>query len=94
MRESEHGQVTTAATGMWFANGMALIEDGRTLVVAETRAVPPRLTAFPIAPDGSLGASRTMAGGPGQLDTALTLEELRTFLTGRGAQRQDLQDHF
>jgi sugar lactone lactonase YvrE len=54
------GVVIVAATDMEFANGMALIRGGRTLVVAETRALPPRLTAFDVAADGSLSGRRVL----------------------------------
>lgn len=55
------GAVSVAAPGMLFANGMALTHDGRTLVVAETRADPPRLTAFDVAADGTLSGRRVVA---------------------------------
>lgn len=53
------GTVTVAATGLEFPNGAAVV-DGR-LVIAETRADPPRLTSFAIAPDGTLHDRRTFA---------------------------------
>jgi sugar lactone lactonase YvrE len=52
------GRVTAVADGMGFANGMAITPDGRTFLVAETRSEPPRITAFDIAPDGSLSNRR------------------------------------
>jgi sugar lactone lactonase YvrE len=55
------GTVSVAASGMLFANGMALIAGGRILVVAETRALPPRITAFDVAPDGTLSGRRVLA---------------------------------
>lgn len=48
------GTVHVVATEMLFANGMAVTPDGSTLVVAETRATPGRLSTFTIEPDGSL----------------------------------------
>lgn len=48
------GTAYAAADGLLFANGMALLDGGHTLVVAETRAQPGRLTAFTVAADGSL----------------------------------------
>ncbi|MEN3357919.1 MAG: hypothetical protein V7637_1901 [Mycobacteriales bacterium] len=54
------GRVGLAAAGMHLANGMALLDGGRTLVVAETRALPPRLTAFDVAADGSLSGRRVL----------------------------------
>lgn len=54
------GTVTTAATEMMFPNGMVITGDRRTLIVAETRATPGRLTAFSIADDGTLSDRRTL----------------------------------
>ena len=48
------GTVRPVAGELLFANGMALLDGGRVLVVAETRAEPGRLTAFDVAEDGSL----------------------------------------
>jgi len=48
-----------AATGVEFPNGLALIDGGRTLVVAETSRQ--RLTAFTIGADGLLEDARTFA---------------------------------
>jgi sugar lactone lactonase YvrE len=47
------------AEDMHSANGMAILQDGRTLVVAETSAC--RLTAFDIGQDGTLGNRRVWA---------------------------------
>ena len=49
------GSVRTVAEGLAFPNGMAISPDGSTLVVAESYGE--KLTAYPIADDGSLGAS-------------------------------------
>lgn len=46
------GSTAVAATGVEFPNGLALIDDDTTLVVAETSRQ--RLTAFTVAPDGTL----------------------------------------
>ena len=54
------GSVSAAAEGMRFANGVHLTPDGRTLVVAETRATPGCLTTFDVADDGSLSHRRTL----------------------------------
>lgn len=54
------GTARPVADGMMFANGIVATADGGTLVVAETRAAPGRLTAFTIADDGSLSARRTL----------------------------------
>ena len=55
---SPDGAVTKAASGLLFPNGMALTPDG-TLIVAETYGE--RLTAFDVAPDGTLSGQRTWA---------------------------------
>jgi len=46
------GQVSQQADGFAFPNGMAVLPDNRTLVVAESHAK--RLTAFDMSPDGRL----------------------------------------
>jgi sugar lactone lactonase YvrE len=53
------GKVTVAAEGLLFPNGMAISQDSRTLVVAETFAN--RLTVFDIQSDGSLTHRRIFA---------------------------------
>jgi len=53
------GAIRVAASGLEFPNGMAIINGGRTLVVAETWAS--RLTAFNRASDGSLSKPRLFA---------------------------------
>ena len=57
------GSVRTVAEGLAFPNGMAISPDGSTLVVAESYGE--KLTAYPIADDGSLGDPRTWAATPG-----------------------------
>jgi len=59
MRVDPDGTVTAAAHGLQFPNGSALTPDGRTLIVAETIAA--RLSAFTVAPDGSLSDRRVYA---------------------------------
>lgn len=54
------GAVSVAAEGLEFANGIGLLSSG-TLVVAETRSVPGRLTAFSVGTDGSLSDRRVLA---------------------------------
>lgn len=54
------GSVGVAASDLELPNGMVLLDDGRTLAIAETRALPPRITAFDVAPDGSLSGRRTL----------------------------------
>lgn len=53
------GSARVVADGMAFPNGSVITPDGRTLIVAETFAA--RLTAFDIAPDGSLINRRSWA---------------------------------
>jgi len=57
------GSVRVVAEGLAFPNGMAISPDGATLVVAESYGE--RLTAYPIADDGSLGSAYTWAETPG-----------------------------
>ena len=58
-RVDPNGRVQVAADDMHFPNGCVITPDGRTLIVAETLAM--RLTAFDIAPDGSLSNRRVLA---------------------------------
>jgi sugar lactone lactonase YvrE len=53
------GSVSVAATDMHFPNGSVITPDGRTLIIGETLAGV--LTAFDIAPDGSLSNRRVWA---------------------------------
>lgn len=53
------GEVRVAASGLEFPNGAVITPDGRTFIVAETRAKPPRLTRFDIQEDGTLTNRRT-----------------------------------
>jgi sugar lactone lactonase YvrE len=57
------GSARVVAEGLAFPNGMAISPDGSTLVVAESYGE--KLTAYPIADDGSLGDSRLWAATPG-----------------------------
>ena len=58
-RVDPDGRVTIAAQGLRFPNGSAITPDGRTLIVGETMGN--RLTAFDLAPDGSLSRRRVWA---------------------------------
>ncbi len=51
-RVDADGTINVASDGLIFPNGMVITPDGKTMIVAETLAL--RLTAFDIAPDGSL----------------------------------------
>lgn len=53
------GTASVAAGALLFPNGMALLDDGRTLVVAQTLGM--ELTAFDRGRDGSLSNRRTWA---------------------------------
>lgn len=62
------GTVQPAAEHLGFPNGMALIHGGATLVVAETRATPPRLSAFDVdTRTGRLSNRRMLVAFDGQL---------------------------
>lgn len=68
------GEPRAAADGLLFANGIATTPDGRTLVVAETRATPGRLTRFRVAADGSLSDRQVLAElDPGVLPDGIAL---------------------
>lgn len=60
------GSVRQVADGIAFGNGMAISEDGSTLIVAESWAQ--RLSAFDIAGDGSLSNRRVWAETDGPPD--------------------------
>ncbi|WP_218006087.1 SMP-30/gluconolactonase/LRE family protein [Novosphingobium lentum] len=63
VRLGPDGTPSIAAHDLQFPNGMALIDGGRVLVVAES--VAQGLTAFDIAADGSLSNRRVFAQTPG-----------------------------
>jgi sugar lactone lactonase YvrE len=67
------GRARTVASDLIFPNGMAITPDGATLLVAETFAY--RITAFGIAPDGSLHSRRVWAGLGGSTPRARTIAE-------------------
>jgi sugar lactone lactonase YvrE len=66
------GTARVAATGVAFPNGMAVTSDGGTLILAESYAN--RLTAFDIAPDGSLSGRRVWADLPGGYPDGICLD--------------------
>jgi sugar lactone lactonase YvrE len=53
------GSVREVATGLEWPNGMALVDNGRTLVVADSHAK--QLVAFEVADDGTLSGRRVWA---------------------------------
>lgn len=59
VRVDPDGTVTRVAEDLFFPNGTVITEDGRTLIVAETRAH--KLTAFDIGDDGALSNRRVFA---------------------------------
>ena len=58
-RVDPDGSISVAASGLEFPNGSVIIDDGKTLIVAETWAG--RLTAFDIDAQGRLDHRRTFA---------------------------------
>jgi sugar lactone lactonase YvrE len=58
-RVDPDGRVTRAAEDLFFPNGTVITPDGRTLIIGETQAH--RLTAFDVAPDGTLRNRRVWA---------------------------------
>jgi sugar lactone lactonase YvrE len=69
-----NGSHRVAADDVAFPNGMVITPDGSTLVVGESFGG--RLTAFPIAADGSLGEPRLWAdlGGGGRFPDGICLD--------------------
>jgi len=59
VRLEPDGTASEAATDLAFPNGMVLTPDGRTLIVAESTGR--RLSAFAVAPDGTLSERREWA---------------------------------
>jgi sugar lactone lactonase YvrE len=59
---AEDGKVSVAAEDLMTPNGIAILPDGKTLAVAETRAE--RIAAFDLAVDGSLSNRRIFAEFP------------------------------
>jgi len=56
------GRIEAGGEGLTFPNGVALSQDGRTLVTAESFSAPrTRLTAFDVRDDGSLAGQRVFA---------------------------------
>lgn len=58
---SPDGTVTEVASDLHFANGMGMTDSDQTLLVAETRSIPPRISAFDIGPDAVLSNRRVFA---------------------------------
>lgn len=67
------GDVSVAAEGLWFPNGMVISPDGHTMVVAESAAR--RLSAFDITQEGSLVNPRVWGQmGPNELPDGICLD--------------------
>lgn len=66
------GAVREAAPGLVFANGCVLTPDGGTLIVSETFGA--RLSAFDVAPDGSLAHRRVWAERAGLMPDGCCLD--------------------
>ena len=64
-RVDPDGSVHVAAEGVRFPNGMVLLDNGRTLVVAETLRL--QLTAYDVAEDGTLSNPRVWASTAPQM---------------------------
>lgn len=71
-RVTVDGSVTLVADGLAFPNGMAITEDGGTLIVAESYAE--RLSAYAIRADGSLAPSGVWAETPGDHPDGICLD--------------------
>ena len=68
----EGGEARSVAEDLLFPNGTVLTPDGRTLVVGESFAG--RLTAFDVAPDGSLTGRRLWAQLQGAIPDGICLD--------------------
>ena len=66
------GEVRQVVGDLAFPNGMAVTPDGSTLVVAESYAEC--LTAFDVAPDGTLSGRRVWAATPGDHPDGICLD--------------------
>ncbi|MBM3645153.1 MAG: SMP-30/gluconolactonase/LRE family protein [Alphaproteobacteria bacterium] len=75
------GSVHKAAGDLMFPNGTVITPDGRTLIVGETLAK--RLTAFDLAPDGTLSNRRVWAETPSCAPDGICLDaEGAVWVTG------------
>jgi sugar lactone lactonase YvrE len=72
VRVDPDGTASVAAEDLRFPNGMALSDDGRTLVVAETYGA--RLTAFDVDESGGLSGRRVFAETPGLAPDGICLD--------------------
>jgi sugar lactone lactonase YvrE len=72
-RITPDGKATQVADNIAFPNGMAITPDNKTLIIGESYAS--RLTAFDIAPDGSLLNRRVWADTPDDHPDGICLDE-------------------
>ena len=69
------GSARVVADDLLFPNGVAVTPDGGTLIVAETRADPGRLSAFTIDSDGGLRDRRLLATfAPGEMPDGIAAD--------------------
>jgi len=68
----ERGKARPVADDIAFPNGTVITPDERTLIIAES--IGQRLSAFDVAPDGSLSARRTFAKLDGILPDGICLD--------------------
>jgi sugar lactone lactonase YvrE len=66
------GEARVVADDLAFPNGTVITDDGRTLIVAESMGQ--RLTAFDVAPDGSLSGRRVWAALEGIVPDGIALD--------------------
>jgi len=92
------GAVQRVADGLEFPNGMAVVDDGRTLLVAESWGS--RLTAYAIGSDGQLSGRRVWAETPGlhpdgihaHADNTVSLADVGTRCCVRVAEGGEILD--
>lgn len=69
------GEARVVADELMFPNGIVVTPDASTLIVAESRSVPPRLTAFTIDARGDLSGRRVLIEfGSDELPDGLALD--------------------
>ena len=79
------GEVRQVARDLAFPNGMAITEDGATLIVAESYAS--RLTGYDIGPGGDLSGRRVWADTPGDHPDGICLDAEAAWYADVGTRR-------